>query len=76
MPKLERIKCPICGTEIEDELFVPCPYCEWGYTGIEKCFPEDEKSDFNFMSPKEAKAMVARGLTIFGAPLPNRPKVK
>ena len=72
MPKLDRIKCPICGTEIEDELFVPCPYCEWGYTGIEHCSPDDYKSSFNFMSPKEAKELVAKGFNIWGDPLPEK----
>ena len=75
MSKLGRIKCPICGTEIDDELFVPCPYCEWGYTGIEHCDP-DEKCDFNFMSPTQAKELLAKGLTKWGDPLPQRPKAK
>lgn len=71
MPKLDRIKCPICGTEIEDELFVPCPYCEWGYTGIEHYSP-DEKCEFNFISPNAAKELVAKGFNIWGDPLPEK----
>ena len=72
MPKLDRIKCPICGTEMKDELFVPCPYCEWAYVGIEEVLEEDERDDFNLMSLKEARALFKKGLTKWGDPLPKK----
>lgn len=73
------IKCPICDTVYrghEGEKYDYCPKCNWAYTGIEDTLEENEKDSYNCMSLKEAKAMLARGLTIFGAPLPERPKTK
>lgn len=66
---MEKIKCPICGTEIEDEQFVPCPCCEWAYTGYESIYEEDEKDEFNFISRKKAKENLKNGLNIWGYPL-------
>ncbi len=69
---MSKIKCPICGTEMEDENYTECPYCGWGYTGIENCYDPDEKEDYNLMSVNEAKSMVAKGLNIWGDPLPKK----
>lgn len=68
----ESIKCYICGTEYEGEEFDECPYCEWGYTGLEDCYDPDEKEDYNLMSINDAKRLVSEGKTIFGNPLPDK----
>ena len=67
-------KCYICGTEFdtnEDE----CPYCEWFYSGAEDKLPPDEENPYNGISVNEAKEKYAKGLNIWGKPLPKvRPK--
>ena len=68
----DHIKCHICGTEYEGEVFDECPYCQWGYTDIEKLQEEDEVDGFNCISAKEARELVKNGLTIFGDPLPGK----
>lgn len=47
---MEKIKCPICGTLIYDEDYVPCPYCAWAYVGIEEILDPNEREAFNLMS--------------------------
>ena len=69
---MEKIKCPICGNEIEDEQFEPCPKCGWAYTSWECCYEEDEKDDYNLISRKEAKENYAKGLNIWGEPLKKK----
>ncbi len=70
------VKCPICGTIIEDEPYTECSYCGWGYTGVEVCYDLDEKEDYNLMSMDQAKELVAKGLNIWGEPLPKGPETK
>ena len=69
---MSKIKCPICGTEMDDETYTECPYCQWGYTGIENCYEPDEQEDYNLMSINEAKRLVASGKNIWGDPLPKK----
>lgn len=69
---MDRVKCPICGTEIDDDTYTECPTCLWGYTGIEYAYDEDEKDDYNLISRKEAKENFAKGLNIWGEPLPKK----
>ena len=65
------IKCPVCGTEYSgDTLVDSCPYCDWIYD-----FTEDdpnEKSGANPITLNQAKALVAKGLNIWGDPLPKK----
>lgn len=67
---MEKVKCPICGTLIEDEPYLSCPYCEWGYTGDEGLYNEDEFDDYNLTTRKQAKENLEKGLTKWGEPLP------
>lgn len=69
---MDKVKCPICGKEIEDEPYTECPFCQWGYTGDENLYTEDEKDDYNLISRKEAKANYAKGLNVWGEPLLKR----
>ena len=66
---MDKVKCPICGNEIDDDPYTPCPYCAWGYTGDENLYEEDEKDDYNLISRKEAKTNYAKGLNKWGEPL-------
>lgn len=66
---MERVKCPICGIEIDDEPYEACPVCGWGYTGIEDSLEENEKDCYNLMTIKEAKERFAKGLNIWGEPI-------
>ena len=67
-----KVKCPICGNEIPDEQFQPCSYCEWGYTGYENIYEENEIDDYNLISKKQAKENLAKGLNKWGEPLPKK----
>lgn len=67
-----KIKCPICGTEIEDDTYQDCPYCDWTYVGIECVLDEDEVESENGMSIRQARENVAKGLDIWGDPLPKK----
>ena len=58
---MEKIKCPICGTLIDDEEYEPCPYCAWAYVGIEEELEPDEKECFNLMSINQAKSLLKEG---------------
>ena len=69
---MSKVNCPICNTEMEDEIFTDCPYCEWGYTGCESAFEEDEEEPFNRMTKQEAKKLLKKGLNVFGEPLPKK----
>lgn len=66
---MEKIKCPICGTLIDDDDYVPCPYCAWAYVGIEEIFDPNEREAFNLMSVNEAKKLLAEGKDKWGNPL-------
>ena len=57
---MEKIKCPICGTLIDDDDYVPCPYCAWAYVGIEEILDPNEREAFNLMSVNEAKKLLAQ----------------
>lgn len=70
--KTEKVKCPICGTEFEGGSFDICEYCGWGYLGYESELDPDEKEDYNLMSINQAKANFAKGLDIWGDPLPKK----
>ena len=69
---IENIKCHICGTEYEGEQFDECPYCVWGYTGIEHLQEEDEVDSYNCISIEGSRKNLKNGLTIFGDPLPEK----
>ena len=69
---MEKVKCPICGKNIEDEQFIPCEYCGWSYTGWESIYEENEKDDYNLISRAEAKDNLAKGLNKWGEPLPKK----
>ena len=69
---MDKVKCPICQKDIEDEPYTPCPYCGWGYTGDENLYEEDEFDDYNLTSRAKAKENLAKGLDKWGEPLPNK----
>ncbi|MDE5667707.1 MAG: hypothetical protein K2I29_05650 [Clostridia bacterium] len=70
---MEKIKCPICGTLINDDPYSEaCPKCAWVYTGVEDCYDPDEKEDFNLMSVNKAKKLLAEGKDKWGNPLPKK----
>lgn len=69
---MEKIKCPICGTLIDDEDYEPCPYCAWAYVGIEEMLDPDEKEAFNLMSINQAKTLLKVGKNKWGNPLPKK----
>ena len=70
----ESVVCPICGTKFEiEDLFEPCPYCDFEYEGFTDYMGiEDEKDSPLAPSYNEAKANLAKGLTAYGEPLPKR----
>ena len=69
---MEKVRCPICNTLIDDNPYnIICPVCQWGYTGVECVYEENEKDDFNLISRAEAKSNYEKGLTVFGEPLPK-----
>lgn len=69
------VKCPICGTDYDgDSLVDPCPFCDWIYD-----FTEDEpdvRSGANPITLTEARKNFAKGLNIWGDPLPKGPETK
>lgn len=65
------VKCPICGTEFDWDLD-DCPYCDWTYMGWEDEWGEDEKISANPVTIREAKKNFAKGLDIWGDPLPKK----
>ena len=70
----ESVVCPICGTKFEiEDLFDPCPYCDYEYEGIKDYTGLEDLKDTP-MSPSynEAKENLAKGLTAYGEPLPKR----
>lgn len=69
---MDKIKCPICGTEMDDDDFTDCPYCGWGYTGFEDAYEDDEKEEYNLMSKNEAKKLLSEGKNVWGKPLPKK----
>ena len=67
---MEKVKCPICKTQIDDNPYVSiCPYCKWTYTGVESVYEEDEKDDFNLISREQAKDKLKNGFDKYGNPL-------
>lgn len=62
-------KCRICGTEYEGVILEDeCPVCDW----IESCVErDDEYDDVNMMTVNDAKQNYAKGLNIWGEPLPK-----
>ena len=65
------ITCRICGTKYEgDTLVDECPLCDWveSFTGEGE---EDDYDEVNHMTPNDAKANYAKGLNIWGEPLPK-----
>ena len=68
---VELITCKICEKKRKDEIYSACPYCGWGFSDFEDLVSEDEKEPYNLISIKEAKALLARGLNIWGEPLPK-----
>ena len=71
---MDKIKCAICKTSYKGEVFDLCPFCGWGFTGIEDSQEDDEIDGFNTISQKQAKENVAKGLTIWGKTLPQKPQ--
>lgn len=69
---MNKVKCPICGTEIDDMTFEDCPYCDWTYMGIEDDWSEDDIHSGNPISIRQARENVKKGLDIWGDPLPTR----
>lgn len=68
----EKVKCPICGTEFEGGSFDDCPLCDWTYLGYEGEMEEDELDSANPVTIQEAKENFAKGLNIWGEPLPKK----
>ena len=68
----EKVKCPICGTEFEGGSFDDCPYCDWAYLGYEGEMEEDEVDSANPVTIRQAKELLAKGLNIWGDPLPKK----
>lgn len=71
----EQVVCPICGTKFEiEDLFDPCPYCDFEYLGFtDYTGLEDEKcTGPSAPTYREAKELLARGLTAYGEPLPKK----
>ena len=68
----EKVTCPICGTEFEGGSFDDCPYCYWTYLGYEGELEEDEVDSANPVTIRQAKELVAKGLNIWGEPLPKQ----
>lgn len=67
-----KVKCPICGTEIEDMTYEDCPYCDWTYIGYENELSPNEVDSANHISIKQARENVKKGLNIWGNPLPKK----
>lgn len=71
--KIGKVKCPICGTEIEDMTYEDCPYCDWTYVGYEETdMGLDELDSANPITIRQARENVAKGLDIWGDPLPKK----
>ena len=63
-------KCFICGTTFDlDKTDDSCPVCDWEYLGWENELDENEKTDANPISIREAKQNFAKGLDIWGDPI-------
>ena len=70
--QIKKVKCPICGVEIEDDTYHACPYCNWMYIGYESALEPDELDSANPVTIRQAKENLAKGLDIWGDPLPKR----
>lgn len=51
--------------------FDDCPYCDWEYLGFESKLNEEEYEEVN-RTIKQAKENFAKGLDIWGDPLPKK----
>lgn len=69
-----KVKCYICGTVLEgdDSLVDYCPLCDWTYLGWEKELNIDDENNINHVSIWKAKENFAKGLNIWGDPLPKK----
>lgn len=71
--KDEIVTCPICGTKFNLDLEQDdCPYCDWAFMGWENEWDKDEKISANPVTIREAKENLAKGLDIWGDPLPKK----
>ena len=68
----KKVKCPICGTEIDDVTYEDCPYCDWTYVGYEEEMEDNEIDSANPVSKYQAKENLKKGLNIWGDPLPKK----
>ena len=48
-----------------------CPLCDWMVWGGEDALKDDEYDDTNYTTKAKAKANLAKGLNIWGKPLPK-----
>ena len=65
--------CPICNTKHEGEDLVdPCPYCGWVRFGCEDKTDVNEYEEVNHTTIAKAKENLAKGLNIWGEPLPKK----
>lgn len=65
--------CPICNTKHDGEDLVdPCPYCGWVRFGCEDKTDVNEYEEVNHTTIAKAKENIAKGLNIWGEPLPKK----
>ena len=69
---MDKVKCFLCGTEFDRDKSDECPYCDWFYEGFEVDFREDEYDEINHTTIAKAKDNLAKGLNIWGEPLPKK----
>ena len=69
---MDKVKCYICGTEFDRDVNDECPNCDWYYEGWEDETKEDEYVSSNHTTIAKAKENLAKGLNIWGEPLPKR----
>ena len=67
----DKVRCYICGTEFDRDKTDECPYCDWYYEGWEDGWDENEYVSSNHTTIAKAKANLAKGLDIWGDPLPK-----
>lgn len=65
------VTCTICGLkyDLDGDMAFVCPYCLW--MNEFDCETEEEYNSANHMNQREAREQYAKGLTIFGDPLPK-----
>ena len=63
-------KCPVCGTEYDGiALVTECPLCDWIVSYVDDV---NEYDDVNHTTLAKAKENFAKGLNMWGDPLPNK----